>query len=165
MGMRRNNRLGLAVGVVAAFVIGAIGCTRSSEASIEKADSRSATSKTNAIQGDPADTAAYGASMGGVGDCKVNEECKVALRLKAKGDFHINKEYPTKFSPAAADGVEYVGGGTIRFTASQEKDETFLVTIKRTSGGAITPKGVFKFGVCRENSCQVAAVELSATIS
>ncbi len=159
--MRRYNWLGLGLLIVAA------GCTRSSEASIEKVDSRSAAVKTTTAQvaGDPADTNAHSVSMSGVGDCKVNEECKVALRLKAKGDFHINKEYPTKFNPSATDGVEYVGGGPFRFTPSQEKDETFTITIKRTSAGAITPKGVFKFGVCRENSCQVAAVELSATIS
>ena len=160
--MRRNNWLSFALFIAAA------GCSRASEASIEKTDSRSVTAATmksgSMVAGDPQDTDAYGASMSGTGDCKVNEECKVVLRLKAKGDFHINKEYPTKFNPAASEGVEYVGA-PYRFTPSQEKEETFTITIKRTSAGAISPKGQFKFGVCTSSGCQMASVDLSATIS
>ncbi len=142
------------------------GCTRSSEASIEKADSRNVAGKSAATQvaGDPQDTDAYGTSISGAGDCKVNEECKVALRLKAKGEFHINKEYPTKFVPSPSEGVEYVNS-PYRFTPSQEKEETFTITIKRTSASAISPKGQFKFGVCTSNGCQIASVDLATTIS
>ena len=144
----------------------AAGCTRSSEASIEKADSRSVTAKAGATQvaGDPQDTDAYSTSMSGAGDCKVNEECKVVLRLKAKGEFHINKEYIAKFNSAASEGVEYTSS-SYRFTPSQEKDETFTITIKRTSSSAISPKGQFKFGVCTNSACQIASVDLSTTIS
>lgn len=164
--MRRNNWLGFVGGMLASVVI-TVGCTRSSEASIDKVDTRNTAAKTigTQVSGDPADAEAYSASMSGAGECKVNEECKIALRLKTKEPFHINKEYPTKFNGSGGEGYEFVGGPSYRFTPSQEKEETFTVTIKRTSGGAITPKGVFKFGVCKDSGCQVAAVDLSTTLS
>src|SRR5207237_5099335 len=71
--------------------------------------------------------------------CTSNADCKIDLRLEAKGDFHVNKEYPYKFKATAANGVTFLGkdgagvdtfsksAGDFTLDASNEKVGTMTI--------------------------------------
>src|SRR4051812_43736072 len=42
-------------------------------------------------------------------ECKAGATCTAVLRLEAKGEYHLNAEYPFKFTGADNAKVEYLG--------------------------------------------------------
>ena len=103
------------------------------------------------------------------GDCKVGAECTATIKIEAKGEFHINKEFPYKLEMADAEGVEFSGGKVCsnangNFSA-QEKTAEMKIKFKASKAGDLTLKGTYKLTVCTDKNCpppvsQEIAVEL-----
>jgi len=70
-----------------------------------------------------------------VAACSANADCKIDLKLEAKGDFHVNKEYPYKFKATAANGVTFLG-----------KDAAGADTFSKTAGDFTLDSGNEKLG-------------------
>jgi hypothetical protein len=47
--------------------------------------------------------------VGSVAGCAVGTTCTLELTLVATGDYHINDQYPYKFTAADSPGVEFLG--------------------------------------------------------
>jgi hypothetical protein len=98
------------------------------------------------------------------GECKAGNECHVTVKLKAVGDYHINKEYPYKFKAEGA-GVEFLGtdaAGKNTFSKSandfvivDEKNATMTIRFKPAAKGMTTIKGTLKMSVCSAQNCQL----------
>jgi hypothetical protein len=107
------------------------------------------------------------------GVCKVNEECPITLTVKASGGFHINKEFPYKFTGNDVDGVTYLGkDGSKTFGRASgdfvEKGETVGVLNVRVKGagkGTKTVAGSLKFSVCSDANCQMEQKDLAVPVT
>jgi hypothetical protein len=112
-----------------------------------------------------------------VAACTANADCKIDLRLEAKGDFHVNKEYPYKFKATAANGVTYLGkdgagadtfsksAGDFALDSGNEKVGTMTVKFKSANKGAVTIAGVFKLSVCSAQNCQLETANVSIPVT
>ena len=112
-----------------------------------------------------------------VASCTANADCKIDLKLEAKGDFHVNKEYPYKFKATAANGVTYLGkdgagpdtfsksAGDFVLDSANEKVGTMTVKFKSANKGAVTIAGVFKLSVCSAQNCQLETANVSVPVT
>ncbi len=112
-----------------------------------------------------------------VASCTAAADCKIDLRLEAKGDFHVNKEYPYKFKAAAASGVTYLGkdgagadtfsksAGDFALDTGNEKVGTMTIKFKSANKGAVTIAGVFKLSVCSAQNCQLETANVSVPVT
>ena len=109
--------------------------------------------------------------------CTANADCKIDLKLEAKGDFHVNKEYPYKFKATAANGVTFLGkdaagadtfsktAGDFILDSSNEKVGTMTIKFKPANKGAVTIAGVFKLSVCSAQNCQLETANVSVPVT
>lgn len=112
-----------------------------------------------------------------VSACAANAECKIVLRLEAKGDFHVNKEYPYKFKANAASGVTFLGkdtagaetfsktAGDFALDAGNEKVGTMTLKFKPANKGNVSISGVFKLSVCSAQNCQMESATVTVPVT
>ncbi len=97
--------------------------------------------------------------------CRVDTPCAVTLRITTGGEFHVNKEYPYKFTANAAPGVTFLGSGDANvfsraagdFREEGEKSATMTVRFKPTAAGEAKIAGTYKMSVCSAEQCQIEA--------
>lgn len=95
--------------------------------------------------------------------CKAGADCVVTLRVTAAGEYHINKEYPYKFTAAPAPGITFLGKGEPNvftraagdFREEGEKAATMTVRFKPTAPGDAKVSGTYKMSVCSADQCQI----------
>jgi hypothetical protein len=107
--------------------------------------------------------------------CTAGAECTATVRLTARGEYHINENYPYKFKAADAPGVEYLGkdaGGKGVFSKAagdfkQDGEKVGVMTLrfKAASKGSVTVGGQYKMSVCSAQNCQLETKELSLAIA
>jgi hypothetical protein len=98
-------------------------------------------------------------------DCKAGATCTATLRLEAKGDFHLNEEYPFKFTGGDNAKIEYLGtdgaGKNVfskaagDFAKQTPKVGVMTVKFKPQGAGNVTIDGVYKLSVCNEQTCKL----------
>ena len=102
--------------------------------------------------------------------CRVDIPCAVTLRITAGGEFHVNKEYPYKFTASAAPGVTFLGSGDANvfsraagdFREEGEKTATMTVRFFETLERVIT---AVTGAVPREDDLgETAALEVAAEL-
>ncbi|HSO36154.1 MAG TPA: hypothetical protein VLT33_26685, partial [Labilithrix sp.] len=106
--------------------------------------------------------------------CRVDVPCSLTLRLTAGGEFHVNKEYPYKFTASAAPGVAFLGNGDANvfsrasgdFREDGEKTATMTVRFKPSAAGEARIAGSYKMSVCSAEQCQIEtqAVQLAVPV-
>ncbi|MDB4935841.1 MAG: hypothetical protein JWP87_2813 [Labilithrix sp.] len=98
--------------------------------------------------------------------CRVDTPCTLTLRLAATGDYHVNKEYPYKFTATATPGVTFLGSGpdphantfsraSGDFREDGEKAATMTVRFKASAAGEARVSGTYKMSVCSAENCQI----------
>jgi len=96
----------------------------------------------------------------------------VTLRLVASGEYHVNKEYPYKFTAAAAPGVTFLGSADAStfsraagdFREEGEKIGVMTVRFRPTAAGEAKVSGTYKMSVCSAENCQVESQAVSLSI-
>lgn len=126
------------------------------------------------------DTNSYTLEIKPVGKYKKGEEGTFQIVLKTKPGYHVNEEYPTRFTAADAAGVKYAqaklhkakDGAAFAFAdCSEKKDEkcTLTITVKFTpeQSGNVKVGGELNAGVCNKDSCltEKKTLELSVPVS
>jgi hypothetical protein len=106
--------------------------------------------------------------------CTVDTGCRIAIRLVATGDYHINDEYPHKFVADDAAGIEFLGtdpGGKNVFskvagnwTKSDSRTAAMVVTYKPADTQTKTVSGVLKFSVCSPQNCELDRRQVNASV-
>jgi hypothetical protein len=109
-----------------------------------------------------------------VGSCAPNAECSVAIELTVRDEFHVNPEYPHKFTAQDAAGVEFLGKDASKknvfgkatgdLVIKDPKHATLSVRFKSQPGNP-TIQGTLKLGVCSEQTCLLPQVELAVPVS
>lgn len=103
--------------------------------------------------------------------CKAASECTMTIRLTAVGAYHVNKEYPYKFTATAAPGVEFLSKAAPNtftrdagdFIEQGEKNGTMTVRFKSPAGEAPLA-GTYKFSVCSADQCQIEQEKIALSV-
>ena len=113
----------------------------------------------------PGADGSYVVTTATVGDCKAGETCTATLRIVAKSEFHINDEYPYKFTAGDVGGVEFQGtdgaGKNVfskaagNFVKESAKVGVLTVKLKPQAKGKVDVAGVYKLSVCSDATCKL----------
>lgn len=175
--MSRTKTTGLITGALALGTFGVfhLACSRS-EAAPKKPVETSSESVPLQAKGDKN----YKTDLRTQGACKVGEECKVVITLDAQAEYHINKEYPYKFTASASPDIDYLGkegdekcgGGKLVFSkcAGDFKEEgaskaTMTVRFKPTKAGSVNVAGTYKLSVCSDQNCVLDSAKLELAVN
>jgi hypothetical protein len=104
--------------------------------------------------------------------CRVDTPCTLTLHLAATGEYHVNKEYPYKFTATATPGVQFLGHGDAStfsrasgdFHEDGEKTATMTVRFKPTAAGEARVGGTYKMSVCSAENCQIETQTVALAI-
>jgi hypothetical protein len=153
---------------VGAFAIIAMACTKDSAAAT------SSKPKAALAAGPHVDGNHYTIDAA-AGDCSAGANCSITVKLAAQGEFHINQQYPYKFTAAQAAGVTYLGSDTNGpnvftktagdFAIGDEKTATMTVKFKAASKGTVAISGTFKLSVCSSANCQLEQQDVSVNVT
>jgi FlaG/FlaF family flagellin (archaellin) len=109
------------------------------------------------------------------GDCVAGSPCSLTLRLAATSGYHINDQYPYKYTAITVPAVDFQGTdpqGKNVFSKSAGDFATQgpgvgVMTVKFTpkSRGNITIDGTFKLSVCSEANCKIDSATPSVTVA
>jgi hypothetical protein len=98
-----------------------------------------------------------------VANCVAGMECTAVITLGATGAFHVNDEYPYKFTAALQPGVQFVGTdpagqnvfskGAGYWRKLDEKSGALSVKFFIGTPGEMTITGKFKLSVCSAANC------------
>jgi len=116
----------------------------------------------------------FSIELGPNGTCNVGADCEAKIVLTSLAGYHVNKEYPYKFTAAPSKDVEYLGkdpAGTSVFTksagdysAAGEENATMTVRFRAKQAGKVEVEGTYKFSVCSAQNCQIESAELAAKL-
>ena len=159
----------LTFGTLGAFAIIAMACTKDSAAAT------SSKTKATVAAGPHVDGNHFTIDAAPAGDCAAGASCAVAVKLAAQGEFHINQQYPYKFTAVQAAGVTYLGSDNNNpnvftknagdFVIGDEKTATMTVKFKAASKGAVAIAGTFKLSVCSSANCQLEQQDVSVNVT
>jgi hypothetical protein len=109
------------------------------------------------------------------GDCAAGAPCDLQLKVLATGDYHINDDYPYRFTADEAPGVAFLGANPAdtrvfsKSTGDWQKAETKAGTMRvRFTPAAAGPKtiaGTFKVSVCSAENCLLEQPKVSAVVA
>jgi hypothetical protein len=143
----RNGLLGLGL-VGLALTLGA--CNKS-EAAQNRATPAGATAE---ALNSRAETDNYVVYLRAVGDYKAHMEGIVEVVLETKGDFHINEQYPYKFTPKDSDGVKFTKEKFGREDGTFEATKAVIkVAFTPSKTGQVSVGGKFALSVCSDKNC------------
>jgi hypothetical protein len=107
--------------------------------------------------------------------CAPGATCMAKVTLVAVGGFHINDEYPYKFTARDAPGLRALGsdaaGANVFSKASgdwrksEEKVGTMSVKFASDTAGDKTLAGVLKLSVCSSQACLLDQAAVQATVA
>jgi hypothetical protein len=152
-----------------ASVAGA-GCSKDVSAATERAGSRPVA----LAAGPHADGEHFSVDAALAGPCAANAECTLAIKVTVRDEFHVNLEFPHKFTAQDAAGVEFLGKDPAKknvfsktagdFASSDPKTGVLTVRFK-SQAGTPTIQGTLKIGVCSEQNCLLPQVELAVPVT
>jgi hypothetical protein len=168
--IRLNIGIAGAVAVVATASV-FVACSRESAAATKGGASHSSTP---VAAGSHADGDHFSVDAAQAGACSPGAECSVAIKVTVRDDFHVNQEYPHKFTAQDAAGVEFLGKDPAKknvfskaqgdFTSSDPKSAVLTVRFK-SQAGSPTIAGTLKLGVCSEQNCLLPSVDLAVPVT
>jgi len=153
------------------------GCQRSgSNEGTNAAPSSPAASPSAAPAAAAFDHPSYSVGLEPVGSYKKGEASSFKIVVRTKGEFHINEEYPTKFSATASPGVQYAmpklaraaqpDAFALKPCASGKDNCTLELTVKFTpeQTGTVQIGGELSVGVCNKDNCLFEKKTLSMPV-
>lgn len=99
--------------------------------------------------------------------CKAGSECVAEVSIKAKGEFHVNEKYPTKFKAPETlpEGLTYTKPVVRKEDGKfAEKEATLPIGFTLAKAGKAKITGVLSVGVCRAEQCVMDKVELAVDV-
>lgn len=106
--------------------------------------------------------------------CAVGSVCSVDLHLVAKGEFHVNDQYPYRFNAEESHGVRFEGtdaAGKNVFSKpagdwqqTDAKRGVMKIRFTPLDKGSKIVAGTFKLSVCSAESCLLEQRRVSASI-
>ena len=159
--MTLKKNVGLLVGGALALTVATAWSTHAACAPTQES-ARAATQ--TQISGDP-----FEVKSEVVGDCKAGAECTAKITINVTdAEFHVNDQYPFKFTATAA-GVEFHGASGAVFEKGdfvrEKKSATMTIKFKPAAKGPLTITGKYKICVCSEKTCAPATIDVSIPVN
>ncbi len=115
--------------------------------------------------GAKAETDDFSVELRPVGTYKKDEEGTMEVVIVAKGDKHINDQYPFKFAPKPSDDIESKGptgrdGGTF-----EEKKAILRAKFTPKKTGDVVFAGKVSLSVCSDKNCLMEKRDLDITVT
>jgi hypothetical protein len=164
-----NEAAWLTFGTLGAFAIIAMACSKDSAAATSSQE-RAAVAAGPHVDGNH-----YVIDAAPAGDCATGGNCAIAVKLAAQGDYHINQQYPYKFTAAQAAGVTYLGSDSNGpnfftknagdFVIGDAKTATMTVKFKAATKGSVAIGGTFKLSICSDQNCQLEQQDISVNVT
>jgi hypothetical protein len=113
-----------------------------------------------------ADAANYAAEIAAGGSYKAGAEGTVTVTVIAKGEYHMNPQYPYKFKTnAPSDGLTYPKPTLQRGDGKFEGIRgTFQVPFVAAKAGKVSVGGILNLSVCSAANCVVDKVPLEIVV-
>ena len=113
------------------------------------------------LAGDP-----FNVSTAVVGDCKAGSECTAKITINVTADeYHVNDQYPFKFTATPPAGVELHGAKGATFQDGdflrEHKTATMTVKFKPSAKGSFAIAGKYKICVCSDKTCEPKTIDVS----
>ena len=104
-----------------------------------------------------------------IGDCKVGSECTAKITISVIADeYHVNDQYPFKFTADAIPNVEHHGAGGNVYQAAdfvrEKKTATMTVHFKPSAKGNVTLTGKYKICVCSDKTCEPRVIDVAIPV-
>jgi hypothetical protein len=104
--------------------------------------------------------------------CVSGADCTLVIRLQAQAPYHVNKEYPYKFTANDAANVVFLGaeGGKVfsrgsgAFAQQGEAAATVTVRFRGSAAGTATVAGPFRLSVCTDTECKIDVANVSLAV-
>jgi hypothetical protein len=142
--------------------IGGAGCNKSEAATSREHQSKLAGSGAPAAK---VETEYYKIEIRPKGSYSKDAEGTVEISLETKADYHINEQYPYKFTPkSGVDGVTYKGPVGREGGKFEQTKATITVPFTPTKAGKLPVGGRLSLSVCSDKNCLMDKVELSLDI-
>jgi hypothetical protein len=165
MTKRGSSHFGAAIvagAVLVAAPVGA-GCDRSKEARGDTMDPP--TNAAAARASDKFSEAAFELVLRPVGEYRAGQVGRVDAVLGARDPYHVNAEYPLKFTARTSTGIKYarevVGKDAAKF---EVKRATVPVEFTPETAGRKVVAGTLRFSVCNDQRCLIEKRELEVGI-
>jgi hypothetical protein len=102
----------------------------------------------------------YTISFRADGPYQQGQEGTAEVTVESKGEYHINNEYPFRFTPKEGEGVTFKGpvgreGGTV-----EKMKVTLKVPFTPTKGGEVKLAGKMSLSVCSDKQCLMEKQDL-----
>jgi len=117
----------------------------------------------------------YFVDLVGPSACSSGASCDASVRLVALGDYHINDEYPYKFTGDDDPGISYLGTlGPAKnvfsrpagdWTQTDPKSGALAIHFKTDGAGTPLLSGTLKLSVCSKEKCLLEQRAVSAPIA
>jgi hypothetical protein len=108
-------------------------------------------------------------------DCVAGAPCSLTLRLAATSGYHINDQYPYKYTATNVAAVDFQGTdrqGKNVFSKdagdfAKQGPTVGVMTVKFTpqEKGSVTIDGTFKLSVCSDANCEIDSASPSVTVA
>lgn len=161
---------GAALFVLAAFAAVEMACGKDSEAATPRASSPAIVAA-----GPHVDGSHYTIDATPASDCQAGANCAITVKLAVSGEYHVNQQYPYKFTATQAGNVTYLGtdaAGPNVFTKTagdfaigDEKTATMTIKFKVAQKGPATVGGTFKLSVCSTQNCLLEQQDVSVNVT
>jgi hypothetical protein len=170
MKIRCGQAAGAALLLLGAFAAVEMACGKDSAASTARESV-----PVHVAAGPHVDGSHYTLDAAPASDCAVGANCAITVKLAVSGEYHVNQQYPYKFTAAQAGGVTYLGtdaGGPNVFTKTagdfaigDEKTATMTIKFKVGQKGPATVGGTFKLSVCSSQNCLLEQQDVSVNVT
>ena len=157
-----------AITFVLATVVGAIGCTRPSEARADNAAPAPATAgPEKKAAGSRAEGQGYVVEVQPPASSAVGAVATAKVVLKPTGGYKVNKEFPTALTVAIPAGVELAKPKQVPADAAKfaEDGAVFDVAFTAKEAGDKHFEATFKFAVCTADTCDPKSEKLAWTVA
>ncbi len=106
--------------------------------------------------------------------CDKGAVCTFTVRVTAKDEFHVNKDYPYKLKMDDAAGADFAGrdpqGKNVfsksagDFALDGEKSGVMTVHVTAASSGPMALTGTLKLSVCNAANCMLEQAQVHVTV-
>jgi hypothetical protein len=158
----------------ALFVTIALACSKPDAAPPAPTPSASTSDTAAKPASEHVETDAYTVDFAPAGSCAVGAACELAARVRAKGDFHMNQDFPYKLrlddaaeakwlgkDPSGANTFSKAAGD---FTLDGEKSGAIRARFEPSAPGPKVASGTLRFSVCNAANCMLEQVALRTTV-
>lgn len=141
------------------------GCSEGAQSHFQKAPAPAASAASTVTP--PLDTDEYRVEFKPISRCLARKECEVELLLEAKGNFHVNMQYPTKFEAFVTTAKDIIFIKPVmahKDGRSEENKFSLPVAFAGANPGTATIGGKFSFSVCNDTTCVIESTDVETAV-